>query len=66
LRERARAIGAEFATIKAQNRRAHRLSDDGTPPAQAAARRLSQVVLAIDKGDVQVPGMSAIEGRVFI
>jgi hypothetical protein len=37
LRERARALAAEFATIKAQNRRAHGLADDGTPLPQIAA-----------------------------
>jgi hypothetical protein len=36
LQDRARGLGAEFANIKAQNRRAHGLSDDGTPLSQAA------------------------------
>jgi hypothetical protein len=36
LQERARALGAEFANIKAQNRRAHGLSDDGTAMPRAA------------------------------
>jgi hypothetical protein len=36
LQERARALGVEFADIKAQNRRAHGLSGDGTPLPRAA------------------------------
>jgi hypothetical protein len=38
LQGRARALAAEFAKIKAQNRLAHGLSDDGTPLPQEATR----------------------------
>jgi hypothetical protein len=37
LQERARALAAEFANIKTQNRRAHGLSDDGAPLPEAPA-----------------------------
>jgi hypothetical protein len=37
LQDRARALAAEFANIKTQNRRAYGLSDDGTPLPQVAA-----------------------------